>query len=261
VSVPRKNWRYRVCFARAAFAAGMLLFLVPIARAAMDLEQMKALAGASLLDLRVDAVFTRCGLPSAIVDTADASHVRQTLYWTDVAMKLSPLNWDIHYSRQPYTARTAAGWRNPARGNAACLSGLGALDLDAKGESGILSVTKREDNQGYTTTYTIPDDLYRAHQIVGIVATLRRGRSVAEIEKAFGTPGEIIKRGGHVNIHRYWIVHREGQMPLALYAVDFEVDDTTKTYGRYSAYSSGVGFVQEKLDALVREWEKAYVID
>lgn len=228
---------------------------------AMDLPQMKSLAGASLLDLRVDAVFEQCGLPSAMGDTADDSHERQMLHWKQAEMRLSPKNWTIHYSRRPPAVSASAGWRNTTSPKATCLSGLSSLVLDARGEAGILSVRKRDDNRGYITTYAVPENLYHAHQIVGAAATWERGRPESEIAKAFGAPSEIVKRDGDVSIHRYWVVGREGQMPLALYAVDFEVSDAKKTSRRYAAYSSGVGFVQEKLDALVREWEKAYVID
>jgi len=248
----------------AKFPASALLLsalLIPFGSHAMNLAQMKSLAGASLLDLRVDALFEQCGLPSAIVDRADASQERQVLNWKQVGMQLSSRTWDIQYSRQPTALSTSGGWRNPAPPNSTCLADLTSLALDAKGESGILTVKKRDDGQGYITTYTVPDNLFAAHRIVGIAATWQRSRPVSEIAKAFGAPSEIIQRDGEVSTHRYWVIHREGKMPLSAYAVDFEVDDTKKTCSRYAAYSSGVEFVQEKLDALVRAWEKAYVID
>ena len=227
----------------------------------MDFEQMKSLAGASLLDLRVDALFEQCGLPAAIMDTKAAAHERQALHWDQARMELSPKNWEIHYSRTAPAADSRETWRNPAPPNAACLAELASLVLDAKGEAGILSMTKRDDNQGYITTYAIPDNLYRAHQIVGIAATWARSRPVSELAEAFGAPSEIVERDGDASIYRYWIVIKDGQMPLGLYAVDFEVSNAKKTCSRYAAYSSGVEFVQEKLDTLVREWEKVYVLD
>jgi len=245
----------------AKWSAGILLLAAPIISQAMDLARMRSLAGASLLDLRVDALFKQCGLPSVIVDTADDPKERKTLHWNRVDMTLSSKNWEIHYSRKEPAAGSAIGWRNPTTPEATCLANLAILVLDTKGESGILSVKKRDDDQGYITTYKVPDNLYAAHQVVGITATLERSMPSSELAKAYGPPTEIIKREGGISIHRYWVVHRDGKMPLSAYAVDFEVNNMSKTCDRYAAYASGVKFVQDKLDALIHQWEKVYVID
>ena len=245
----------------ARYAIAIPLVMASFASWAMDVTQLRSLAGASLLDLRVDALFEQCGLPSAIVDTATDAGERQALHWNQVTMNLSSKSWEIHYSAKTPPAKSTASWRNAAPAKDACIGGLAFLVLDAKGESGALSVKKRDDDQGYITTYQVPDNPYAAHQIVGIAAILEHGMSVAEITRAFGKPDEIIKRDKNFTLYRYWVVRREGQMPLAAFAVDFEVITTTKQCGRYSAYSSGVKFVQDKLDTLTRAWQKAYVID
>jgi len=245
----------------AKWSAGILLLVAPIASQAMDLARMRSLAGASLLDLRVDALFKQCGLPSVIVDTADDPKERKALHWKRVDMTLSSKNWEIHYSRKLPAPGSAVGWRNPTMPDVTCLANLAILVLDTKGESGILSVKKRDDGQGYITTYKVPDNLYAAHQVVGITATLGRSMPSPELAKAYGPPTEIIKREGGISIHRYWVIHRDGKMPLSAYAVDFEVNNMSKTCDRYAAYASGVKFVQDKLDALIHQWEKVYVID
>ena len=228
---------------------------------AMEVEQMKSLAGASLLDLRVDALFEQCGLPSTIVDALDAPKERNLLHWKQQEMKLSPRMWTIHYSHEGLTASANAAWRNSQRPDATCLAGIASLVLDAKGESGILSVRKRVDDEGYITSYTVPDNLYTAHQIVSVTTKLKRGIPTTNIAKLYGAPSQIFKLDADVSTYRYWVVKRDGKMPLSAYAVDFEVRNSTRQCTRYVAYSSGVEFVQEKLDAMVREWQKVYVID
>ncbi len=54
---------------------------------------------------------------------------------------------------------------------------------------------------------------------------------------------------------------KEKQKPVSVHAVDFEVSNTESTCRRYSAHTSSVDFVQARFDALLREWERDYVLD
>lgn len=228
---------------------------------AMDPDQLRSLDGAALLDLRVDALFRKCGLPAAIVDMPDAQRGRQALRWDEVAMSLSRAKWEVRYSRNPAQEEFASGWRNPGKASVACLGALASLRIEAKGEAGVLSVRKREDGNGYVTTYSIPEDLYAAHQVVAVSAKLREGMPVSAIRKIYGAPDEILAQTRGTSIHRYWVVHRENQMPLSAYAVDFEVESGGKICSGYAFYTSGVQFVQEKLDVFIQAWQRAYVLD
>ncbi len=236
-------------------------FLRPEAVEAMSLAQMQALTGAGLLGLRVDKVFHHCGLPTSIAD-AGASREKRAVRWGKVPMRLSAGDWDLTYAPRQHAAPGMDGWINHRPGGSACLAGLGALVLQANGNSGILSVTKRADNDGYVTTYRVPDNLYAAHQVSAVTGRWKTGVPVSRLLKRYGNPDEVLKDGTGMPLHRYWIVEKNNkQMPISLHAVDFEIGDGGKTCVRYIVRTSGVGFVQQKLDALMRQWEKGYVLD
>ncbi len=228
---------------------------------AMNAAQMKALAGTGLLGLRVDAVFRRCGLPEAIVDT-DLSHKKRAVRWGQVAMRLSAGDWDLRYGRRQQRDPAPGGWTNSAPGGRACLAGLVGFVLHAQGNSGILSVKKRADNQGYVTTYRVPDNLYAAHRVAGVAGRWKAAMPVSKLQKRYGNPDEIVTDRGGARLHRYWVVEKNNkQMPISLHAVDFEIGADGKTSARYIVQTSDVEFVQQKLDALMRQWEKDYVLD
>jgi len=227
---------------------------------AMSLDQMKALAGTGLLGLRVDEVFHRCGLPAAIADSADSAHKKRPVRWGDVSMALSSMEWDLLYGRQHADARKP-DWANAGPAGGPCLSDLSELVVHAKGERGVLSVRKRADKQGYVTTYQVPDNPYAAHQVVEVTGRWMAAMAVSGLHERYGKPDEILSDRGR-QIHRYWVVEKNNQqMPISLHAVDFEIDAGGKTTARYVVQSDGIEFVQQKLDALLRQWEKDYVLD
>lgn len=228
---------------------------------AMSIERMMALDGASLLELRVDAVFHKCGLPSEILDPAGMRRAKQKVRWGAVEMTLSPLEWDLIYTRQRDITARESGWINPRPAGRACLANLSQLIVHAKGNVGFLSVKKRADNKGYLTTYLVPNSLYAAHRIMGITGSWKRGLPVAKIRERYGNPDEVLDRGGGIKLYRYWVVVKRKSMPVSLHAVDFGVKDTENMCAQYSVQTSGFEFVQEKLDAMLREWERDYVLD
>lgn len=228
---------------------------------AMSPEQMTSLAGASLLGSRVDALVRRCGLPAAIVDTADAAQPREKLSLENVSMTLSRKDWVIHYASHGPGTESGAAWRNPAPAGRVCAPQLSRFTLHAKGEAGVLSVTKREDNQGDITSYAVPENLFAAHEVITLTAYRKERLPVATIHKQYGAPDEVVERAGGASVHRYWVVRAENRMPLAVHAVEFEVRGADKTSGSYIVYTSGNAFVQEKFDALTRYWLRIYVND
>jgi len=235
------------------------LGLVAVPVHAMGPEQVATLPNSSLLDMRVDAVFRKCGLPAAIDDSADSMTKRQALRWGATPMYLSPQAWTLRYSRKPVTKASEA-WRHPQAGSLDCLTGLSELVIRTKGEAGFLVVKKRPDHNGYTTTYTVPDNLFSAHQVVAITGSWQEERTAATILKTFGKPDEILEASNGVR-YRYWIVKRENKMPLSAQAVDFEVTHPENSCRTFTVQNNGVEFVQEKLDTLIRQWERVYVLD
>lgn len=233
--------------------------LVAMPAFAMQPGQLQTLPAAPLLDKRVDAVFKQCGLPAAIDDSAAPDTKRQALHWEATPMQLSAQPWTLHYSRVP-VANAAAAWRHPQSGSADCLAGLAQLVITTKGEAGFLTVKKRPDNNGYITTYTVPDDLFNAHQVIGIHGHWLQDKTAAEIRASFGEPDEIldITEGSR---YRYWIVQRDNTMPMSAQAVEFDISGPGKTCRTFAVYTSGTGFVQEKLDALIEQWQRVFVLD
>lgn len=228
---------------------------------AMSIQQMKTLNGTSLLGLRVDAVLRNCGLPSVILDPAGISHAKQKVRWGAVEMTLSPLEWEVIYTRQRDIAVRESGWINPHPAGRACLADLSQLILHAKGNVGFLSVKKRADNKGYVTSYQVPNSRYAAHQVIGLTGRWKQGMPISRVRERYGNPDEVLDQGGGVKLYRYWIIVKHNYMPVSLHAIDFEVKDAEKACAKYTVQTSGFEFVQERLDALLREWERDYVLD
>ncbi|MHB8743398.1 MAG: hypothetical protein ACYC9L_09760 [Sulfuricaulis sp.] len=244
----------------AAMVWWMLLY--PHVASALTIKQLQSLTGTSLLGLRVGALLHDCGLPSAILDPTADSHSSHKIHWQHVNMKLSPKDWELVYRpHRDITVRTS-GWTNPHPGGQLCRADLSELVVHAKGNVGILSVKKRTDNLGYRTSYRVPNNLYSAHQVIGITGHWKQGVPVSSIRKMYGNPDEIIDKDGGVKRYRYWVVVRNNkEMPISVQAVDFFVTDADKMCAKYSVQTDGFDFVQEKYDALRRKWERDYVLD
>ena len=226
---------------------------------AMTLEQLKALEGTALLEMRVNELFQHCGLPSIIADTADVSQHQQLVQWEDVEMKLSSMAWEITYSRKQNLANHKEGWTNPGNGSVACLTNLSDLVVHAKGDVGFLAVKKRADNNGYTTSYNIPKDLYVAHQVIGLSGRWKKEVPISRLLGQYGNPDEILTTDKKVTKYRYWVLTKEKDMPASLYAVDFEFRDGEENCYQFVVQTNGSEFVQERLDILLRQWEASYM--
>ena len=228
----------------------------------MDIAQLTALPATSLLNLRVDALIRRCGLPETILDAADNSRRKHTVRWGDRTMNLSVEDWELTYGDRRRRDPRPAAWSNSTPGHSVCLSHLSGLVLHARGNSGILSVKKRPDRRGYVTTYRVPDNLYAAHLIVGLSGHWHADMPLSRLRERYGNPDEVLTDSSGAPLDRYWVVEKnKQQMPISLHAVDFEIGDDEKTCAGYRVYTSDVDFVQQKLDALLRQWEKDYVLD
>lgn len=229
------------------------------ALAAMTPEQMTSLKGAAQLELSVDKLLRRCGLPAAILDSAAATVTKQRIQWQGVDMRLSALDWDIVYAtRQPKPVKPPA-WVNPGEIDDRCSAGLVKLQFTAKGHVGVLTVTKKPDGFGYITRYTEPESLYRAHKLTAAKASLPKGLPVSDLTSRYGQPDDVVRRPGNLDVHRYWVLTLRETRPETLHAVDFEIDrGVSKTY---AISTTGVDFVQRQLEALLRKWERDYVLD
>lgn len=227
--------------------------------AAMTLEQMKSLKGAAQLDMSVDKLFHSCGLPAAIVDHGPTGGEKQAIRWNGTAMRLSAMNWDALYGMEQAKPGRPAGWSNDGKRDNRCTGDLSQLLLNAKGHVGVLTVTKKAQGFGYITTYREPKSLYKAHKIVGVTATLAHSLAVPTLVGRYGQPDEVLKQPPAKNKMRYWVLTRRDHRPELLYAVDFEIEGGSA--GNYAISSNGVAFVQQRLEVLLRQWERDYVLD
>jgi len=225
----------------------------------MTLQQMKLLGGAAKLELTVDKLFRECGLPAEIVDLGREGSAKRDIRWNGTAMRLSATSWDVAYGATRSGPGNSAGWVNLGKFDNRCLSGLSQLRLTAKGNVGTLTVTKNAQGFGYKTAYHVPSDLYRAHQIIGVTATTAQRISVSTLVGRYGQPDEVLRHPGSRDMFRYWVLTLRDQRPELLYAVDFEIDGARSR--SYVISSSKVGFVEQRLDTLLKQWERDYVLD
>lgn len=241
----------------------MLVFLssgIPKdADAAMSLEQMKSLKGAAQLEITLEKLFQRCGLPARIFDHGPADGTKNLLKWRNETMRLSATDWDVIYGTQQPKLKNINGWVNGEKLDNRCMSELSQLQLNAKGHVGVLNTVKKNQGFGYITTYKEPKDLFKAHKVISIMATLSRNFAVSTLTGRFGWPDEVINVDAARSDYRYWVVGMREQRPESLYAVDFHINSGICI--SYVISTRGFAFVQQRLDLLVRQWEKNYIMD
>jgi hypothetical protein len=226
---------------------------------AMTIEQMKALPGARLLELPLDQVFKTCGLPTAIADLGAAHDAKAKLRWRTAEMSLSRGEWDVLYTRQRED-RVQDGWLNAGNTGAECLADVSRLALRSR-EIGTVRVTKKAHDFGYVTQYQVPSDALRAHRVVGIDAGFANPVLASVLVGKHGKPDEVIGIQPGEKLFRYWVVEHHKQMPVSAFAVDFRFDKAEKFVVTFAVSTDNVGFVRERLDQLLTEWEKMYVLD
>jgi len=173
-------------------------------------------------------------------------------------MKLSDGNWDLLY-RNSYdngTRDAVTGWTNPGPAGSRCFPGLSLVTLFTEGGAGVLVIDKLK----HKTTYTIPDNLFEAHKVIGTSVSLIAPLSLGEITSTYGRAYETLKNSEQSRIIRYWVLVESSQMPIALYAVEFEINKADNTCRNYRIASSSYDFVSRKFDEFTKAWEK-YGID
>jgi hypothetical protein len=225
----------------------------------MTLDQMKLLEGAAQLELTVDKLFRHCGLPVAISDHGPASGEKQDVHWGGVTLRLSPLDWDVAYGLNLKEVGGPSDWTNRRKPNVRCMKELSRLSFAARGHVGVLTVTKKADGFGYVTSYREPKSLLKAHKVVGVTATHAKGASVQALTGRYGRPDEVVKQPGAREKFRYWVLTRRDHRPELLYAVDFEIDGGSSN--THAISTSSVAFVAQRLDILLKQWERDYVLD
>lgn len=221
---------------------------------AMTIEQMTQLRGANLLELRVAEVFTECGLPDAVVDHGMTSSTKRNAQWNDIEMNLSDGDWDLIYgnSHNTETKSPESGWINPNPEKSECFSDYSLVTLFTQGGAGILEI----DRERHKTTYTMPENLYRAHKVIGYKVSLITPLPFAEVTSTYGRNHEVVKNDESGRTIRYWVLVESSQMPVTLYAVDFEVNSIDNTYVARRVVTSEYDFVRRKFEEFMEAWNK-----
>lgn len=233
-------------------------FLPPGNGHAMSIEQMKKLRGADMLELRVSEIFTQCGLPDAIIDRGESSSIKSNIQWDNITMKLSDGNWDLLYRNNYDTGNKnpVSGWINPNPAKSPCFPDLSLVTLFTEGGAGILTIDKIK----HKTTYIVPENPYKAHKVIGSRVSLTTPISLVEITKTYGRYYDTVNNRNTIKIIRFWIVVESSQMPIALYAVDFEINNVDNTCKNYRIATSNYDFVRRKFEEFSKAWDK-YGID
>ena len=130
------------------------------------------------------------------------------------------------------------------------------MTLFTQGGAGILKIDKKR----HKTTYTMPGNLYKAHKVIGYKVTLIKPLPFVKVTSTSGRNHEIVKEDNNNRIIRYWVPVESGQMPVALYAVDFEINNIDNTCVAYRVATSEFDFVRRKFEEYTEMWDK-YGID
>jgi len=234
------------------------LSVPPVAGYAMTIEQMTQLRGADLLALRVADIFTKCGLPDVVVDHSTTSSVKQNVQWNNIKMNLSDGDWDLIYrnSRDTETKSPVNGWINPSPAKSQCFLDFSLMTLFTQGGVGILKIDKKLRK----ITYTIPENLYKAHKVIGYKVSLITPLSFVDITRTYGRNHETVKTEKDIRIIRYWVLVESSQMPVDLHAVDFEINNIDNTCVAFRVATGEYDFVRRKFEEFTQVWER-YGID
>lgn len=223
----------------------------------MTIEQVLQLPGANMLQLRVADVLTQCGLPAAIDDHAGASADKKSLRWAQTEMRLSDGDWDLSYhnASSQRISENVPGWVNPNISTTDCFPGVSDVRLFTKAGVGVLKIDRRL----HTTTYSPAATPYQGHKVKGYRAVFALPMAATKITSRYGGQYETLAAENNGRLIRYWVLVESGQMPIALYAVDFKFD-MNDVCEFYQVSGSDYGFVEKKFVEFNRVWER-YGID
>jgi len=206
---------------------------------AMDLEQMRNIPGVQMLESRTNEVIQAYGQAVKILPAKGGSRKEKT--------ELPSGDWLLLYTPKPGKHNNKQQAENLFK-----IEDFSSLVLHAKGGTGLVVVRRKPQK----TTYSVPEDPYLAHQVISITAELRQPIEMNELTDYFGEKFEEIQAEDNKRWIRYWIMHREGIMPLRLYAVDFAIDASTKKVTSIVANGPQVEFVSEALVSSYKIWER-----
>jgi len=225
--------------ARAGLLA-LAAWSLPVAAKAMQADQMRAIAGLAMLDARATEVVDAYGQPSALC----ADGVRDCI----AGAALPAGDWELVYlPKARATARSESGMDDGF-----ALPIFSRVVLHAKGGVGRV-VTEDHPRR---LRFEVPGDPWLAHQIVSVTAQLRTPVALADLVARFGHAHQRVTGPDGARWLRYWVVRKQGQLPLRLYAVELRLDAGGDKVTALRADGSQVGFVASELKARHDIWER-----
>lgn len=235
-------------------AASLALTMLPTRSGALDLKKMRQIEGVGMMDAQIKSVFDNYGLPATIgVRKPGASPQATKAAWHKVPLRVPVGDWEIIYSRKDMPRDDPLStWRNPDRTMPPRLEGLARLVLSAKGNVGQMTVRRFPQK----TTYDVPADPLQAHQVISVRAEYNRPIPVAAITARYGNIYDTVTGQSRVQLMRYWVIRKEGDVPLALYAVDFELNAKADAVRACVANGIEAEFVREKFQKYYDRWEE-----
>ncbi len=219
-----------------ATALVWLLASFPPFLTAMELEQMRSFPGLDMLEQRAQQVVTTYGEPTAL-QVGGAGSGGSDWATGDWVLIYTPGAGD---QRQP-----------PASYAATRLSAFSRLILHAKGGVGQVTVRRKPQK----TTYDIPSDPYQSHLVVSVDADWRKPQPLRWLISTFGNYDARFEDSNGIHWVRYWVLRKQGQVPLRLYAVDFRLTRDGRSVSGLRANGPQIEFVAKELRARHKVWE------
>lgn len=232
----------------------LALLLIPILSGALDLKQMREIEGVGMIGAQMKSVFDTYGLPAEIgVQKPDSSRQLSTMAWHGTLLRVPGGDWEVIYDREDGRRDGARSiWHNPHRNMPPRLGELARLVLQAKGNVGRMTVRRFPQK----TTYDVPTDPLQAHQVISVRAEYRTPIPVVAITARYGNIYDTVTDQSPVQLMRYWVLRKEGDVPLALYAVDFELNAKGDAVRACIANGTEAEFVLKKFQNYYDRWEE-----
>lgn len=236
------------------FSVFTCLTLIPALSGALDLKQMREIEGVGMMDAQIKSVFDHYGLPAVIgVPKPVTSRRVTTAAWHGTSLRVPGGDWKVIYSRKNRARDDPPSiWHNPHRTMPPRLDRLARLILYAKGNVGRMTVRRFPQK----TTYDVPTDPLQAHQVISVRAEYRTPIPVVAITARYGNIYDTVTDQSPVQLMRYWVLRKEGDVPLALYAVDFELNAKGDAARACIANGIEAEFVRKKFQNYYDRWEE-----
>lgn len=224
------------------FATGLLALMAGPCSGlanAMDAQQMRSIAGLTLLDARAVEVTRVYGPPAALCSARNRSCGKPEADESTLPQG----DWRLEYRPEPAPEGDTLKLGLPA---------FSQLVMYAKDKVGRVVVS----HHPRSVNYEVPEDPYLAHQINRVEARLREPVPLDAMLDQLGPPDQRITEGEGAGGIRYWVIRKEGQLPVAVYAVDLLLNARRDKVIALRGAGPSVDYVARELKARYKIWER-----